>query len=111
MEESNTNNYNFIVNGMNIMMDELYPRKEIFDLINFDGAKVVQVAGGLIEVDFPNLVCMLCTFYGGNKCFRYIGKLEFVNNLVRGSNPVCQDNNLATNTSSCDDGLVAILSS
>ena len=44
------------------MMDDIDPRKELFDLINFDGDKVVKVESGkLLEVDWPNLTCMLCT--------------------------------------------------
>ena len=48
------------------IMDELDPRKEFFDLINFDGTKVVQVAGELLEVDLPNFSCVLCNFHVGN---------------------------------------------
>ena len=33
---------------MKSMMDELDPRKELFDLINIYGSKLVQVAGGLL---------------------------------------------------------------
>ena len=46
-------------------MDELYTRKELFDLIKFYGDKVVQVVGELLEVDLPNLTCMLCTLHVG----------------------------------------------
>ena len=30
---------------MKVVMDEIDPRKELFDLINFDGAKLVHVEG------------------------------------------------------------------
>ena len=69
-------------------MDALDPREELFGLINFDGAKVVQVEGELLEVDRPNIIYMLCTFHGGNTCFSDIVNLEFVKNLKRGSNLV-----------------------
>ena len=51
---------------MKSMMDELDPRKELFDLINFDGTKVVQVEGELLELDLPNLTYVLFTLNGGN---------------------------------------------
>ena len=65
------------------MMDEFDHRKELFELVNFYGAKVVQVAGELLEVDHPNLYCMLCTLHGGNKCFSDIGKMDSVKNIIR----------------------------
>ena len=43
MKGGNTNNSNFISDCMKAFMNELDPRKELFDLINFDGSKVVQV--------------------------------------------------------------------
>ena len=45
MEGGNTQNSKFISDFIKGVMDELDPRKELFDLINFYGAKVVQVAG------------------------------------------------------------------
>ena len=69
-------------------MYELDTRKELFDLINFDGAKVVQVTGELLEVNPPNLTCIFLTLHGGNTCFRDIVNLEFLKNLTRGSMPV-----------------------
>ena len=62
---------------MNGMINKLDLRKVLFDLINFDSAKLVQVEGELLEVDRPNLTCMLCTLHGGNICFVEIGKLDF----------------------------------
>ena len=44
IEVRNTNNYNFISDIIKSMMDELDPSKELFDLINFDGSKVVHAA-------------------------------------------------------------------
>ena len=72
------------------IMDELDQRKELFDLINFYCAKLVQVKGCLLEVDRTNLTCMLCTLHGVNTCFSDIVKLEFVKNIIRGSNLVPQ---------------------
>ena len=69
-------------------MDELDLRNELFDLIKFEGEKLVQVQDELLEVDLPNLTCMVCNFCGGNTCFSDIVKLEFLKNLVRGSNMV-----------------------
>ena len=85
MEGGNTNNYKFISDYMKGMMDDIYPRRELFDLINFDGAKLVQVAGDSLELYHPKLTFMLCTFHGGNTCFRDIGNMEFVKNIIRGS--------------------------
>ena len=51
------------------MSDEPDPSKELFNLINFDGRKVVQEEGDLFEVDWPDLTCMLCTFHGENTYF------------------------------------------
>ena len=84
------NNPKFIRYCMKFMMDALDPREELFGLINFDGAKVVQVEGELLEVDRPNLTCMLCSFRSGNTYFSNIVKLEFLNNLIWGSNLVHQ---------------------
>ena len=41
---------NFIIDCMKGMVDDLDPRKGLFDLINFDGTKVVNVTGELLEV-------------------------------------------------------------
>ena len=60
------NNPKFIRYCMKFMMDVLDPRKELFDLINFDGTKVVQVEGELLELDLPNLTYVLFTLNGGN---------------------------------------------
>ena len=57
----------------------------MFDLINFDGSKVVQVSGETIEVYHTNLTCMLCNFHGANTFFGDIGKLEFAKNIIRDS--------------------------
>ena len=59
MKGVNTNNYKFISNCMKGMMDYLYQGEGLFNLINFDGAKVVQASGQLLEVDLKNLTCML----------------------------------------------------
>ena len=67
------------------MMNELDPRKELFDLINFDGFKVAQVSSGLLDVDLPKLTCKLYTLHCGNTCFSDIVKLYFVKNIIRGS--------------------------
>ena len=56
-------------------MDDLDPRKELSYLINFDGGKLLQVKGELLDVDRPKRTCMLCTFYGGNTLFSDIVKL------------------------------------
>ena len=73
---------------MNGMMNELDPRKEIFDLIKFYCAKVVQVEDELLEEDRPNLTRILCTLNSGNTCFSEIENLEFVKNIIRGSKQV-----------------------
>ena len=86
MEGGNTNNSNFIRYCMKGIIDELDPRKELFDLTNSDGYKVVQVAGEVLEVDHQNLTCMLRTLHEGNTCFSDICKLDFVKNLIRVSN-------------------------
>ena len=69
-------------------MDEIDPRKELFDLINCYGFKVVQVSDEILEVDFPNLACMFLTLHVSNTCFSDIVKMDFVKNIVRGSNVV-----------------------
>ena len=48
------------------IVDELDPRKELFDLINFDGSKVVKVAGELLQVYRTKTTYRLCTLSGGN---------------------------------------------
>ena len=50
-------------------MDELYPSKELFDLINFYGEKVVQMACQLLEVDLPkpHLYVEVSTVHGQNE--------------------------------------------
>ena len=73
------------------MMYVIDPRKELFDLINFDASKVVQVAGGLLKADRPNLTCMLCTWNGGKELLSEIVNLKFVKNLIRGHNMVHQN--------------------
>ena len=40
----------FISSFMKDTMEKIGPRKELFYLINFDGAKVVQVAGEILEL-------------------------------------------------------------
>ena len=60
--------------------------KELLNLINFDGAKLVQVSGDILELDRPNLTFILCTLHGGNTCLSDIVKLEFLKSLLRGSN-------------------------
>ena len=40
-------------------MEELDPRKELFDLNYFNSAKVMQVVAEILDVDHPNLTCML----------------------------------------------------
>ena len=64
--------------------------KELLNLINFDGAKLVQVAGKILELDRPNITCILCTLNGVNTCFSYILNMGFVNNLFKVSNMVHQ---------------------
>ena len=48
MEVASTNNCKFIRYCMKGMMYELDPRKELLEMINFDGTKVVQVEGKLL---------------------------------------------------------------
>ena len=72
VEGGNLDHSKSFVNCMKYMMDEPDPRKEFFDLINFDGAKLVQVSGDILELDRPNLTFILCTLHGGNTCFIYI---------------------------------------
>ena len=50
MEGGNTNNSRFIRYFMKVMTNKLDTRKELFDLINFDGEKMVQVESDLLEV-------------------------------------------------------------
>ena len=64
MEGGKTNNYKFIIDCMKGMTDGIDPRKVLFDLINFDGSKVVQVVGDILELYCPNFTCMLCTLHG-----------------------------------------------
>ena len=71
-------------------MDEIGPSKELFDLINFDGAKAVQAEGEILEVYRRKFTCILCTLNCGNTFFSDIGKLELLKNLSRGSNLVHQ---------------------
>ena len=85
MEGWNIKNSEFIRYFLKSTMDEIDQRKELFDLINFDGIKVVHVAGELLELDRTKLTCMLCTLNCGNTCFSDILKLEFSKNLIRGS--------------------------
>ena len=49
------NNYKFVRNFMRIMTDETDTRMELFDLINFYGAKMVQVEVEILEVSRPHL--------------------------------------------------------
>ena len=72
MEGGDTNNSNFIIFVLKGIMDKIDPRKELFHLFNFDGAKVVRVAGEILELDRLNLTCMLCTLNGAKKCFGVI---------------------------------------
>ena len=53
-----------MIDCMKGMLNVLDPRKELFELINFDGTKVVQVEGDLLEVDRKNLTCMLRILHG-----------------------------------------------
>ena len=85
MEGGNTDNSKFISDCMKGMMDDIDPRKGLFDLINFYGAKFLQVAGELLGVDRPNLFCILCTLHGVNTCFSDIGNMEVVKNIISGS--------------------------
>ena len=85
IEGGDTKNSKFISDKMKGVMDGLDPTKELFDLVNFDGATVVQVAGEILEIDRPNLMSMLCCLHGGNTCFSDIGKLDFMKELVRES--------------------------
>ena len=75
MEGGNMNNSKFIRNVLKGIMDELDTRQELSDLINFDGAKVLQVTGEILNADCTNLTCMLFTLNGTNTCFMDIGKL------------------------------------
>ena len=83
IEGWNTNNSNYISDSMKVMMDDIDPSKELFDLINFDGAKVVRVTVEILEVDNPNLTCMLFTLNGVNTCSSEKVNLDFVKNLIR----------------------------
>ena len=71
-------------------MDEIGPSKELFDLINFDGAKAVQAEGEILEVYRPTFPCILCTLHCGNTLFSDIGKLNLEKNIIRGSKLVHQ---------------------
>ena len=55
IEGGNTNNSMLIRDFMEGRMYEIFPRNELFDMINFDGAKVVQVAGKILEADHTNV--------------------------------------------------------
>ena len=82
------NHSKFIKKIMKGIMDGLDTRKELSDLINFDGAKVLQVTGEILKVDCTNITCMLFTLNETKTFSRDIGKLEFEKNLIRGSNLV-----------------------
>ena len=69
MEGENMNNYNFISDCMKDVTDNIYPRKELFNRINFDGDKAVHLAGEILEVDCQNIIYMLCTLNGANTRF------------------------------------------
>ena len=83
MEGGNKNNSNFIRYCMKGIMDGLGPSKELFNLIKFDGSKMVQVVGELIEVYCQKITCMLHTLHCGNTCFIDIENMEFENILIR----------------------------
>ena len=82
------NNSKFIRNVLKGIMDELDTRQELSDLINFDGAKVLQVTGEILKVECTNLTHMLFTLNGTKALFRDIRNMEFEKNLIRGSNLV-----------------------
>ena len=68
-----------------VMMNDIDPRKKLFYLINFNGAKVVQLSGELLEVYHTNLTCMLVIFHGSNTCFSEIVNLDLLKNIIKGS--------------------------
>ena len=74
MEIYNKNDSKFIRNCMMSMRDDIYPRTELFNMNNFDSAKVVQVTGEILDVYHTNLTCILSIFKYTNTCFSYIGK-------------------------------------
>ena len=69
VEVRNTNNYKFIRNFMKGMIYELDTRKYLFDLINFNGSKLVQVADEILEVYHSNTTFMLYTLHDARAGF------------------------------------------
>ena len=73
----------FICNLFKPKMEEIDPRKELFDAIFFDGAGNVQNAGHLLKLDFPRTTVMHGAEHVMSLFFKDVAKIPQVKNVIK----------------------------
>ena len=63
-------------------MKEIYLAKKVSDIVMFDGASNVQLAGRLLKVHYPNLTVMCGVEHTVSLFFNDVSKIPIVNQMI-----------------------------
>ena len=70
-------------------MKEIDPSKKISDIVMFDGASNVQLAGRLLKVNYPKLTVMRCVEDTVLLFFNDVSKTPIVNQIISAHRMIC----------------------
>ena len=82
LADGGTNNATFICN---IFLDHfkiIDPHKSIIDMIRFDGASNVQLAGELLQIRYPKITVMRGVEHTVSLFFNDVSKIPVVNQMI-----------------------------
>ena len=77
-----TNNATFIWNVLFDHFKRIDPHKSIIDVIIFDGASNVQLAGELLQIRYPNITVMRGVEHTVSLFFNNVSKIPVVNQII-----------------------------
>ena len=83
LEDGGTKNATFICNRYLDHFKIIDPHKSIIDVIMFDGASNVQLAGELLQIRFPKITVMRGVEHTVSLFFNDVSKIPVVNQMIR----------------------------
>ena len=78
-----TKNATIICNRFLDHFKRIDPHKSIIDVIMFDGASTVQLAGELLQIRYPKITVMRGVEHTVSLFFNYVSKIPVVNQMIR----------------------------
>ena len=82
LADGGINNGTFISNIFLDNFKRIGPHKSITDVIMFDGASNVQLAGELLKIHYPKITVMRVVEHTFSLFFNDVSKISFVNQMI-----------------------------